>query len=92
MIIDSAKLPSELNWNHFINDFSNDEEIIIDYSEVDFQTLIEDSLFILKENNGFYLLETKGNILISTTKKKRITSANYFKNFTKMIFTEAKSI
>jgi hypothetical protein len=63
--IDSTFLPSEINWKYFVNKYSNNEEIMVNFSNDDYQTLIEDSLFVIKGNNEYYLFETKGNILIS---------------------------
>lgn len=81
MIIDSTEFPSELKWNHFVNNFSNDEEIKIDFSEEDFQTVIEDSSCIIKEYGEFYLIVTKGNILISTTGQNENYSSKIFNEF-----------
>jgi hypothetical protein len=64
--IDSTVLPSEINWKYFVNKYSNNEEIIVNFSNDDYQTLIEDSLFVIKGNNEYYLFETKANVLIST--------------------------
>jgi hypothetical protein len=80
-VIDKDKLPTELKWNVFVNNYSNDEEIKIDFLEEDFQTIGMDSTYILKANEEVYLLETKGNILISTK--------NTMENYISKIFKEA---
>jgi hypothetical protein len=79
--IDSIEFPSEIQWNHFVNNFSNDEEIKIDISEDDFQTLIKDSSYIVKEYGGFYLIVTEENILISTTRQNENYSSKIFNEF-----------
>jgi len=81
IIIDSTEFPSEFKWNHFVNNFSNDEEIKIDFSEEDFQTLIEDSSYIVKGYGGFYLIVTKENILISTAGQNENYSSKIFNEF-----------
>jgi len=80
-VINKDKLPTKLKWNDFVNNFSNDEEIKIDISEDDFQTLIEDSSYIVKDYGRFYLIMTKENILISTTGQNKNYSSKIFNEF-----------
>jgi hypothetical protein len=80
-VINNDKLPTELKWNDFVNNYSNEEEIKIDFMEEEFQTIGMDSTYILKANEVVYLIETKGNILIST----KDTTENYVSK----IFNEA---
>ena len=81
LVINKDKLPTDLKWNDFVNNYSNEAGIIIDFEEEDFQTIGMDSTYILKANEEVYLLETKGNILISTK--------NTMENYISKIFDEA---
>jgi len=79
-LIDSTELPLQLNWDEFVNNFSSDNEIKIEFTEESLETLIEDSTYILKGNEEYYLLETKESILISTKENE--------KNYISKIFNE----
>jgi len=80
LVINKDKLPTKLNWNDFVTNYSNEVEIKIDFWEEDFQTIGMDSTYILKANEEFYLVESKGNIIISTKKDS--------KNYISKIFNE----
>jgi len=70
-LMDSTELPSQLNWDEFVNNFSSDNEIKIEFAEESLETLIEDSAYILKGNEEYYLLGTRGSILISTKENEK---------------------
>ena len=80
-LINKSKLPPELKWIDFVNEYSNKEEIKIDFADEKFQTLIEDSSYMLKANGKNYLVETKGNILISTQEKSDKYVSKIFNEF-----------
>ncbi len=81
--IDSTELPSAKNWNNFVSKYSNNEQIIVNFSNDEYQTLVEDSLFVMKENGEYYLFETKGNVLISVEADQRDYSSKVFQEFYK---------
>jgi hypothetical protein len=78
LVIDNNDLPSDLKWNDFVNNYSNEEEIKIDFENEGFHTLIMDSTYNLKMNDSFYLFETKENILISTYDGSKIYLSKIF--------------
>ena len=80
-VINSTGLPAVTKWQNFVNQFTNSEEIEIDFPEENFETLIEDSNYVLKEIADYYLFEIKGNILLSTPDKKVDYISKIFKEF-----------
>lgn len=80
LVINKDELPAELRWDDFVKNYSNKEEIKIDFLEEDFQTIGMDSTYTLKANEEFYLFESRGDIIISTKENS--------KNYISKIFNE----
>jgi len=81
MILSLDNLPPENEWCKFLNTRTNCEQIKVDFDEEEFQILIEDSSFILKEDRELYLIKTNGNILISTPEKEENYISKIFQEF-----------
>lgn len=75
-------LPLESEWHKFINEGNQYEQIKVELDEEEFQILIEDSSYLLKEDSELYLIKTGGNILISTHDRKE----NYFSKIFQKLF------
>lgn len=78
LVMNNNNLPSDLKWNNFVNNYSNEEEIKIDFENEGFHTLNMDSTYNLKMNDSFYLFETKENVLISTYDTSKIYLSKIF--------------
>ena len=71
LVIKQDELPSELDWDDYVKNFTNDQLVSVDFPEENFKTLAEDSSYFIKENNDFYFLETKDDILISISYEEK---------------------
>jgi hypothetical protein len=69
MVISEDDLPGEKSWLEFTGNRNKNNLISFESNESEFKTIQSDSSFILKESDSFYLIESKGNILISATDK-----------------------
>ena len=65
LVIKQDELPSELDWDDYVKNFTNDQLVRVDFPKENFRTLAEDSSYSLKENDTSYLFEIKNDILIS---------------------------
>jgi hypothetical protein len=74
-------LPRENEWDKFLITRTNYEQIKVDFEDKGFQTLIENSFFIIEEDRELYLIKTNGNFLISTPEKEEKYISNIFNEF-----------
>lgn len=79
--ISQNDLPPESEWQHFVGESTNFEQIKVDFNEKDFKTIVDNSTYTLKEDKDAYLIKTSGNILISTPKKNDNYTSTIFRKF-----------
>jgi hypothetical protein len=71
LVIKQDELPSELDWDDYVKNFTNDQLVRVDFPKENFRTLAEDSSYSLKENDKAYLFEIKNDILISISLEEK---------------------
>jgi hypothetical protein len=91
MKISPDDLAYERDWSNFLSQAPRYITIKTDFDETGYRTILEDSLFLLKEKDEYYLIETRGNILISTpVKEDNYTSKTFIEYFPDKDYKEEK--
>ncbi len=70
MVISVNDLPDGKNWLEFTENRDKNNLINFEFNDSEFKTIQSGTSFILSESDSFYLIQSKGNILISTPDKQ----------------------